>query len=241
MAATGSGSGTYSVGMDYKNFVTRTLNENMLSMIDEINNLLNHNKVIFNLDDTNLTQKFNHCTILLYYAGIELKEKTTLGYHTDCVYSSTTGEYDTKYNSQVANTPAVIYSIGDTRELKWKFRNILISKHGKKTWHEMDCPRMLFKLGADTLTIINPKDENPKHSKNKDDMRQYLHGGVNVSGEKFSVGYVFRVVNRCEMYHKSDDKMVVANETNDVVDGILGFDTASFHKRLHSLYVNALL
>ena len=43
-------------------------------------------------------------------------------------------------------------------------------------------------------------------------MRQYLHGGVNVSGRKFSVGFVFRVVNNYAMYHRIDDTMVVPYE-----------------------------
>ena len=55
---------------------------------------------------------------------------------------------------------------------------------------------MCFELGTDSLTIIHPNDKNPLCDKNKHDMRQYLYGGVNVTGEKFSVGFVFRVVNK---------------------------------------------
>ena len=99
---------------------------------------------------------------------------------------------------------------------------------------------MSFKLGSDTLTVIHPDDENPCSSKNQGDMRQYLHGGVNVSGHKFSVGFVFRVVNKIGMYHKRDDTMVVPNKESDVVNGILGLDIGSFHKNLIKVYCNAL-
>ena len=36
-----------------------------------------------------------------------------------------------------------------------------------------------------------------------------MHGGINVSGEKFSVGFVFRVMNGIGLYHKVDDTLVV--------------------------------
>ena len=42
-------------------------------------------------------------------------------------------------------------------------------------------------------------------------MSQYLHGGVNVSGQKFSVGFVFRVVNETAVYHVFDDTMFIDN------------------------------
>ena len=41
---------------------------------------------------------------------------------------------------------------------------------------------MSFELRTDSLTIIHPNDENPMSDKNKDVMRQYLHGDVHVSG-----------------------------------------------------------
>ena len=67
-----------------------------------------------------------------------------------------------------------------------------------------------------------------------------MHGGVNVSGEKFSVGFVFRVVNNYGMYHRIDDTMVVPNKESDNVNGILGFDVGAFHDNLINLYCNTL-
>ena len=236
----GSGSGTSSVGMDMKNFVTRPLNANLLAMIDDIYEILCNNKERFNLKQSNLTHKFNHCTVLLYYAGDGLKSSSTLGYHTDCIYSPVNGEYVEKSNSQLANTPAVIYSIGDTRELNWKCRNIVMSDRGRYVWENNVCEKMKFQLRSDTLTIIHPDDENPRSLSNIEGRRQFLHGGVNVSGHKLSVGYVFRIVKNTAMYNKMNDTMIVENECNDVVNGILGLDIGSYHRKLFNLYCNTL-
>ena len=200
---------------------------------------MNSNKTHFKLDKCN-DIRFNHCTILIYYAGSGLKGKSSLGYHTDCVYSPVSGEYVSNKNTQVENTPAVIYSIGDVRELHWKVRKAAFSKSGRKVWEMLQCDKMSFKLGPDTLTVIHPDDENPCSPKNCIDMRQYMHGGVNVSGEKFSVGFVFRVVNKICTYNKEDDTMVVPNKANDVVNGIVGLDLGAFHKNLLRIYNNVL-
>ena len=127
----GSGSGSSSVGMDPLNFVTRPWNGLMYAMSHEIERILNSNKTYFKLDKCN-DIRFNHCTILIYYAGVGLKEKSSLGYHTDCVYSPVSGEFVSNKNTQVENTPAVIYSIGDVRELHWKVRKVSNSKSGRK-------------------------------------------------------------------------------------------------------------
>ena len=167
----GSGSGTSSVGMDPHNFVTRPLNAWMLAMSKDIQSILNDNKKLFKLDNCDMDKKFNHCTILIYYAGEGLKQYSSLGYHTDCVYSPSTGEYVSKMNSQGKNTPAVIYSIGDTRRLRWKERKIGSSKCGRKIWEDSIGSKMCFELDSDTLTIINGDDENPRSSKNMHDMK----------------------------------------------------------------------
>ena len=224
------------VGMDPHNFVTRALTKEMKAMINEIHEILSSNRTLLNIDKCDLRKKFNHCTILLYYAGDGLKQNTSLGFHTDCVYSVHNGEYMSKSNSQVANTPAVIYSIGDTRYLKWQLRKIGISQSGRKVWEKATSSNMVFELRNDTLTIIHPHDENPLSDKNINDNRQYLHGGVNVRGEKFSIAFVFRVVNRTAEYHGVDDTMVFDDGVSDTVNGVLGIDLGSFHRRLISLY-----
>lgn len=60
---------------------------------------------------------------------------------------------------------------------------------GSKIWEPVNGYRTSYKIGSDTITNINPMDENPLSSKNNLDKSQYLHGGVNVSGEKSSVTF----------------------------------------------------
>jgi len=130
----GSGSGTSSVGIDPNNFVTREMSEDMKLMSIELNELLIKNRSHFKLDDANLDMPFNHCTVLVYYAGDSLKKHARLGMHSDCVYSVNTGFYVKKDNSQVQNTPTVIYSLGDTRSLHWSRRKRIVTPNGRSIW-----------------------------------------------------------------------------------------------------------
>ena len=239
----GSGSGTSSVGMDPKNFVTRPLSFEMTAMIDIIFRLLSENREHFNLTQANMDVKFNHCTVLLYYSGDDLKNVSSLGYHTDCVYLSRDGSFDNKANSQAENTPAVIYSIGDSRTLNWKKRYMHTSSSGRTKWVDTSCDKMIFELGSDTLTVINPLDERPLRRNGSIFRSQFQHGGVNVSGDKFSVGLVFRVVVPKKMYYKIDDTQLYDDSSTsggNVVTGCLGFDFHAFHRNLSILYHNTL-
>lgn len=203
-----SGTGSSSVGMDPQNFVTRSFDKDMIAMTDDIHDMLCNERKKFDMIGVDLRQKFNHCTILIYYTGKGLKKSTSLGYHTDYVYSPSTGKYDSKSNTQEENTPVVIYYIGDNRKLNWRCKCIRECTSGKKIWEKKVGIKMSFELRTDSLTIIHPNDENLTSDKNKHDMRQYLHGGVNVSGHKFSVGFVFRAINVTAVYHVVDDTII---------------------------------
>ena len=102
--------------------------------------------------------------------------------------------------------------------------------------------KLSFEIESDTITIIHPHDENPLSENNKQQMSQYMHGGVNVSGEKISVGFVFRVVNETYMHDSIDDIMVYHNFAGhgNIVTGILGIGTVSFYWDLSNLYRNTL-
>ena len=80
-----------------------------------------------------MATKCNHCAVLIY-AGKGLKDKSYLGYHTDCVYSASDGNCVEQSNSQVDKTPAVIYSLGDSKTLNWKIRYTLQSLKGSNIW-----------------------------------------------------------------------------------------------------------
>ena len=76
----------------------------------------------------------------------------------------------------------------------------------------------------------------------KQQMSEHMHGGVNVSGGGFSVGFVPRVVNKTYMYHSIDDTMVYHNSGGhcDVVSDNLGIDIVSFYLNLLPIYRNTL-
>ena len=140
----------------------------------------------------------------MYYAGANLKQNSSLGMHCDCIYSPTDGSFARKANSQVENTPTVIYSIRDTRVLNWKKWNIVKSK-----WSNGSTFSESYDIDSDTMTIINQLDENPCSDKHIKEHAQYQHGDVNVSGEKFTAGVVYRVVSCDKSYNIGNDAMVV--------------------------------
>ena len=116
------------MGMDPRNFVTRVMSEEMSALSKDLHNLFLKNRLYFKLEDANLSLLFNHCTVILYNAGEYLKESSKLGIHSDCVYSVRDGCYVKNDNSQIQNTPTVVYSLGDTRSLHWKRRQIYTKK-----------------------------------------------------------------------------------------------------------------
>lgn len=230
----GFGSGTSSVGMDPYNFVTRRMSPEMQYIGTKLHELLQRNRVFFNLEGVDLDQQFNHCTVIIYYADDCLKKQASLGMHCDCVYSPHDGKFKKKSNSQVENTPALIYSVGDERILNFKRRGM--SKAG--TWEDDDSFGTSYHLNSDTATIINSLDEDPLSYKNISKHSQYQHGGVKVNGTKLSFGLVFRVVSSEESYNLDTDTMIVDHDydKNEIVEGIVGYDYVPFHNALQWLY-----
>ena len=233
----GSGTGTSSVGMDPRNFVTRVMSEEMSYLSKELHDLLLKNRSYFKLQDANLSIPFNHCTVIVYYAGEYLKESSKLGIHSDCVYSVRDGCYVKKDNSQIQNTPTVIYSLGDTRSLHWKRRQISSKNNGRTVWDVDTEFSAKYDLSHDSVTIVNTLDEDPKHASEDGSRYQYQHGDVNVRKDKFSVGIVFRSVHTTHLYDESSDLMIPPDGmTNDVVRFQLGTDLNLFHSHLINLY-----
>lgn len=154
--------------------------------------------------------------------------------HTDCVYSPHDGKFKKQSNSQVENTPALIYSVGDERILNFKRRGM--SKAG--TWEDDGSFGASYHLNSDTATIINSLDEDPLSYKNVSKHSQYQYGGVKVNGTKLSFGLVFRVVSSEESYNLDTDTMIVEHDydTNEIVEGIVGYDYVPFHNALEWLY-----
>ena len=64
-----------------------------------LHNMLNSNKKFFNLDNVDLDKKFNYCSVILYYTGYDLKQRSLLGMHSNYVYSLITGKFVNTANS----------------------------------------------------------------------------------------------------------------------------------------------
>ena len=233
----GSGSGTSSVGMDKYNFVTREMTPSMQMLSSEIHKFLRNNKLLFNLETTDMSQLFNHCSVILYYAGKGLKKLSSLGYHSDCVYSTQNGKFVSNSNSQVINTPTVIYSLGDSRTLNYRKRKLINGNNQRNEWLDDAVYRESFHLDRDTITIVNQLDEDPLSPKNNKEQCQYIHGDVKVSGESLSAGIVLRVVSSVEGYNTNHDTMIVDGnpDDNDIVHGVLGVDLFTFHNDINIL------
>ena len=91
-----------------------------------------------------------------------------------------------------------------------------------------------------SVTIINPKDEDPLSSQNNTNQTQYLHGGVSVKGCQLSIGLVFRVVDYDATYDDETDRMIT-NQLHDEskYDKLYdNFDTDLFHSNLFNTYFN---
>ena len=71
----GYGSVTSSVGMDPYNFVPRKMNNEMEYIATELHEILLQNQKFRNLESIDLSQKFKYCTVIMYYAGANLKQK----------------------------------------------------------------------------------------------------------------------------------------------------------------------
>ena len=69
-----------------------------------------------------------------------------------------------------------------------------------------------------------------------------MHGGTNISGQKFSVEFIFRVVNQTAVYHVFYDTMFIDNTNgqSDFANGVLGVNFLSFHRNVCNLYLNKL-
>ena len=133
----GIGSGAVTVKQDPSNMVTRRMTFQMSCLAEYLHEHCLFNKSILGFDDVDLSTQFNHCTIIIYYTSPETKKVTTLPLHADSLYSVNTGKFSINGNSQRENTPTVVYSLGDEREVNWKRRFITLSSKGRKNRNMM--------------------------------------------------------------------------------------------------------
>ena len=117
-------------------------------------------------------------------------------------------------NSQVENTPTVVYSLGSVRDLKFSRRRIIKGKKGNKWLYDTDWGAT-YQLTSNSISIIHPGDENP------DPLFQYQHGGVKVGKGELSIGLAFRIVKSIQEYDVND---------------IRSYDTSAKHEDYSKVY-----
>ena len=66
----GSGSSKSLLSMEVYNFVTRKMSDTMRCIADEFHYIIKFNKTLLNMDGINLSNKCNHCSVILYYAVV---------------------------------------------------------------------------------------------------------------------------------------------------------------------------
>ena len=90
-----------SVDTDPACFVTRKMILAIDLISKDLHNLLINNVEYFNLTSVDLTQQFNYCTMLIYYANGSLKRSSGLGFRCDFTYSSNKCYFSSSCNTQV--------------------------------------------------------------------------------------------------------------------------------------------
>ena len=119
--AYGLGKTTTSEGTDPSRVAIKPFCDNLQLMSVILHNVLVENKVYLNLLQVNTNEKFNSCVILQYFTITDLKHQCGMGWHCDSKYNKK-GEFLHNSNTQLINTPVVIFTIGLPRILKWRKR-----------------------------------------------------------------------------------------------------------------------
>ena len=157
---------------------------------DQIMGIISVNRSNFNLEDVNLEERFNSCMILLYYTKMSKETLSNMGFHCDSKYSKN-GIFLKSSNTQLENTPVVIFTIGSSRYLHWRKRHLSKNEKGHCVWtydnNYLDS--MLLEHGH--LCLINPQDEMPHVCAKLNKISNYQHGNVKYKGDGMSIAFVF--------------------------------------------------
>ena len=141
--------------------------------------------------------------VLLYYSIPGVKEKCSIGIHSDNVYDKN-GIFSNNNNSQVESTPTVTLNLGDSRELNYYLRYSPVSLTSSKigTWVQDKIKVQTKVMQSGSVHVLHPHDEIPFQTSAPGDLCwcQLQHGNVKLSKGKFSVAMVFREVSNIQKY-----------------------------------------
>ena len=112
---------------------------------------------------------------------------------------------------------------------------------GKDKWVEDKTWNSSFLLKDCSITVINTADECPHYDSSIGCKIKYQHGVDKINTESFSVGYVFRVVNK-HMYYCNETNIMRTNPTahvNKHGSSLLSdFDKNDYHQNLVDFYIS---
>ena len=146
--------------------------------------------------------------------------------------------HTTTKNTQVHNTPVVIFSLGKPRYLSWRKRYLKVNSKQNNVWSygsKSEFSTMLLNEGD--ICVINPWDEVPKICPLNSLVSNYQHGNVSYTDDGFSIGFVFRVTNKIDQFYTSTNlrlcnKDVEEKYKNLYKDYYSSVDLAEFHKKI---------
>ena len=135
-----------------------------------------------------------------------------MGWHCDSKYSKK-GIFLPKSNSQVINTPVVIFTIGMSRILKWRKRCLNLNKKGRLIWHYDQSSQFDMLMEEGNLLLIHPDDEVPTFCPVQGAVGHYQHGQVRFNKCKgMSVGFVFRSTTSMARFDKKTNLWIQNQE-----------------------------
>ena len=118
-----------------------------------------------------------------------------MGWHCDAKYTLD-GIFQTSKNSQVQNTPVIIVTYGNNRNLKWRRVYYGPNKHGKMEWLEdKTWTKQEMCMSNTSFMLLNHADEIPIRHPVSNTPYRFEHGNIRINKEEgFSVAMVLRVV-----------------------------------------------
>ena len=194
-----------------------------------------NNKRILNLQNVNLIDKFNSCVTLQYSTISGLKQQCGMGWHCDSKYSKK-GKFLLNTNSQMINTPVVIFTIGLPRILKWRKRCLLESSNGNEIWNYDKSNQFKMLLEQGSMLVIHPDDEVPKYCPVDGAISNFQHGEVKFKEKQgMSIAYVFRSTTSIGIFDKTTNLWVQNhNNVTPPKDIYSNIDVDKFHENMIS-------
>ena len=233
--AYGLGKRITSEGTDPSRVMIKPFCDELKLTSETIHQLLLRNRNILKLQKVDLQNCFNCCVILQHCTINDLKRQCGMGWRCDTKYSKT-GLFLPNSNTQLINSPVIIFTIEMSRVLKWRKRYLSENKNGNHTWHYNKKLEFKMLLEEGHFLLIHPSDEIPKYCTIEGAICNYQHGHVCFKDSHgMSIGYVFRNTTEIGDFNR-DTNLWVQNQLEPSVpkDMYNGIDLKDFHDKMIS-------